>query len=89
MDIYVHNRLCSAEEVEDIQISRIHKIHILRYQEAADEKHRLKRSDWVHIQVIGGVGAMQITDSGGRWERVALTTDLLISHSEKIILKCS
>ena len=45
MDIYVHNRLCSAEEVEDIQISRIHKIHILRYQEAADEKHRLKRSD--------------------------------------------
>ena len=37
MDIYVHNRQCSAEEVEDIQISRIHKIHILLYQEAADE----------------------------------------------------
>ena len=36
MDIYVHNRLCSAEEVEDIQISRIHKIHILRYKEAFD-----------------------------------------------------
>ena len=48
MDIYmystlyiVHNRLCSAEVVGDgdIQISRIHKIHILLYQEAADEKH--------------------------------------------------
>ena len=45
MDIYVHNRLCSAEEVEDIQISRIHKIRIIRYQEAADDKHRLKLSD--------------------------------------------
>ena len=38
--IYVHNRLCSAEVVGDgdIQISRIHKIHILLYQEAEDEK---------------------------------------------------
>ena len=65
MDIYVHNRLCSVEVVGDIQISRIHKIHILMYQEAADEKHRLKRSRYVSYEGWGQCNT-PIQEEGGK-----------------------
>ena len=81
MDIYAHKDLALLRW---LKISRIHKICIALYKEAAEEQHRLKeiRYGFTFFLVFGSHSGSR--KGGGnakyrfrrRWESVALTTGL-------------